>query len=75
MSVPNVHWQDHASLFLITGRKPKLLMTGKLHALVDLALDFHLGIEATMIETDRGQMFCRNEIGYIGILVDRPKRR
>ena len=40
--------------------------------MVRLALADAPELDALHIETDRGQLFCRREIGYIGLLADRP---
>ena len=73
VAIKPIGWNDHAVLYALNGRGRKQLMAGRLHVLVDLALSFVGGVDATVIETDGGAMFCRHEIGYIGMDATRPR--
>ena len=68
----DICWGEHAQLFALAGSRRKLLMSGQLHALVGLALGFAGGLDGTVIETDSGRMFCRDEIRYLGLDATRP---
>ncbi len=67
-----IRWREHAKMYAIDAGRLRFLLAGRLHALVDVALLAPQELDATMIETDGGQMFCRCEIHYIGLLADRP---
>ena len=69
-----IRWRDHAKIYSMWDAYLRLLTGGKLHALVDIALMRPADLDGLMIETDSGQMFCRHEIAYIGMLADRPRR-
>ena len=68
----NVNWWDHSCLFRREGRDAVCIAKGDLHAMVGIAMTVAQGLDGLFIETDNGQMFCRYEIGYIGMLAGRP---
>ena len=72
MTINDIGWAEHAQLYALVGSRRKLLMSGQLHALVGLALGFAGGLDETVIETDSGRMFCRDEIRYLGFDATRP---
>ena len=62
-------------LYIINGGALRFVTGGRLHALVDVALMNPEDLDTVMIETDNGQMFCRQEIAYLGRLADRPRQQ
>ena len=65
-------WREQAKLYAISARGMRYMVSGTLHTLVEIALINQNDLDNLVIETDRGQMFCRYEIAYIGMLADRP---
>lgn len=74
VAIKPIGWDEHAVLYALNARGRKQLMAGRLYVLVDVALSFVGGVDATVIETDSGKQFCRHEIGYIGMDASRPRR-